>query len=102
MSTLQITKSDFSKEVLESDVPVIADFWAPWCGPCRMMAPIFEQAAGKLSGKVKFVKVNVDDESDIAAEFGVMTIPTLIVFKDGKEAKRSVGVISESELLSLL
>ncbi len=102
MSVIKVSNENFESEVINSNIPVVADFWAPWCGPCRMMGPIFEDSSEAMEGKVKFVKINVDENSEIAAKYGVMTIPTLIVFKNGEEQKRSVGVIQKAQLLSLL
>ena len=87
-----VTKNDFEKEVLQSPIPVIADFWAPWCGPCRAYSPVFEEIAKQFTGKVKFVKVNVDDESELAEKYNVQSIPTTLLFKNGAEAERKTGV----------
>jgi thioredoxin len=99
---LKINSENFEKEVLNSEKPVLVDFFADWCGPCKMMAPIVEELATELDGKVKVGKINVDENSDIAVEYNVMSIPTLIVFKNGKEEKRLVGVRDKEELLRLL
>lgn len=99
---LKINSENFEKEVLNSEKPVLVDFFADWCGPCKMMAPIVEELATELDGKVKVEKINVDENSDIAVEYNVMSIPTLIVFKNGKEEKRLVGVRDKEELLRLL
>lgn len=98
---LKINSENFEKEVLNSEKPVLVDFFADWCGPCKMMAPIVEELATELDGKVKVGKLNVDENSDIAIEYNVMSIPTLIVFKNGKEEKRLVGVRNKEELLEL-
>ena len=92
---------NFEKEVLESDVPVLVDFWAAWCTPCKMLSPIVDEAA-KEREDVKFCKVNIDQESELAMRYGVMSIPTLILFKSGQIAKKSIGLISKEELLQLL
>ena len=99
---LKINSENFEKEVLNSEKPVLVDFFADWCGPCKMMAPIVEELATELEGKAKVGKINVDENSDIAVEYNVMSIPTLIVFKNGKEEKRLVGVRDKEELLGLL
>lgn len=93
----EINKGNFKEEVLNSKTPVVADFWAPWCGPCRMLSPVLEEVARKYEN-IKFVKINTDENSELAADFSITSIPTLIFFKDGKEIKRSVGVISQKEL----
>ena len=98
---LKINSENFEQEVLNSEKPVLVDFFADWCGPCKMMAPIVEELATELDGKVKVGKINVDENSDIAVEYNVMSIPTLIVFKNGKEEKRIVGVRDKEELLRL-
>lgn len=98
---IKISSENFEKEVLNSEKPVLVDFFADWCGPCKMMAPIVEELATELEGKVKVGKLNVDENSDIAIEYNVMSIPTLIVFKNGKEEKRLVGVRDKEELLNL-
>jgi thioredoxin len=91
-STIQeVTDSDFDTEVLKSDKPVLVDFWATWCGPCRMIAPIVEQIRGELGEKVKVVKMDIDENPTVPAELGIMSIPTVIIFKDGKPAERTVG-----------
>ena len=98
---LNITKFNFVDEVINSDIPVIVDFWATWCGPCRMLAPIIEELANELDGKVKVCKVNVDEEMELAVQYKVEVIPTLMVFKDGKLYKKAVGAMDKSEILRL-
>ncbi len=88
----EVTEVDFQTEVLQSDQPVLVDFWAPWCGPCRMIAPIIEQLAAENAGKAKVVKLNVDDAQNLAAGYGINSIPTIMVFKDGQVVDRFVGV----------
>ena len=95
---LELNSKNFKSEVIEFQGGVLVDFWAPWCGPCRMMGPIIDSLAGKFAGKVKIAKLNVDDAADIAASFNVSTIPTLIFFKNGKAIHTLVGVTPEPEL----
>lgn len=97
---LKINSENFEKEVLNSNEPVLVDFYADWCGPCKMMAPVVEELAGELQGKAKVGKINVDENQDLAMKYNVMSIPTLIIFKDGKEFKRFVGVRDKNELLN--
>ena len=87
-----VTKSTYEAEVLKSDVPVVVDFWAPWCGPCRMQGPILDQLDKEIDGKMKVVKVNVDEEGELAMTFGVQSIPTLLFYKDGKVVDKAIGV----------
>ena len=102
MSELTVTKQNFEQEILNSDKPALVDFWAPWCMPCRMIATIVEEIAEEMQGKSVVGKVNVDEEGELAMQFGVASIPTLIVFKGGKEVKRVVGVQSKAALMGLL
>ncbi len=95
---LNLTDGNFANEVLESDKPVLVDFWAPWCGPCRVMGPLIEEFAKKHEGKVKVGKLNVDENQTTAAGHEILSIPTFIVFVDGKEAKKLVGAVPEKKL----
>ena len=97
-----VTSADFDAEVLQSPVPVLVDFWAVWCGPCRMIAPHVDAVAEEFQGKAKVLKVDVDVEQDIAAKYGVMSIPTLVFFKDGKVADQIVGAQSKSVIAGKL
>ena len=90
--TLQVTDATFEQEVLKSDVPVLLDFWAPWCGPCRMLGPVIEELATEYEGRVVVGKVDVDNNQEFAAKYGVRNIPTVLVFKDGEVVGRQVGV----------
>ena len=101
MSVITITAANFEQEVLHSDVPVLVDFWASWCGPCKMLSPIVDQIAGEANG-FKVGKINVDDEPQLAARFNVMSIPTLMVFKNGQAANTSVGVKPKAAILAML
>lgn len=101
MSELIITKENFEAEVLNSDLPVIVDFWADWCGPCKMLAPVIAKLAEELDGKAKVGKVNVDDEQELSAQFNIMSIPTVILFKDGKPSYTSVGVKTKAQLMEV-
>ena len=98
---IKLSTENFEKEVLKSEKTVLVDFYADWCGPCNAMAPVIEELAKELEGKVKVGKINVDENPDIAVEYNVMSIPTLIVFKNGKEEKRLVGLRNKEELINL-
>ena len=101
MSVIHIDRNNFQSEVLNSDRPVLLDFWAPWCGPCRMVGPILDEIAGER-GDIKAAKVNVDEQPELAGQFGVMSIPTLVVMKDGKVVQQAVGVRPKAQILSML
>ena len=98
---ITITKENFDSEVLKSDVPVLLDFWAPWCGPCRMIAPALSQIAEEYAGSVKVGKINVDDEMELAVKFGVASIPMLVVMKDGKVTNHAVGAMPKAKIEAL-
>lgn len=97
-SILHVTDSSFEDEVLKSELPVIIDFWAEWCGPCKMIAPILDQIADQYKGKLTVAKINIDDNQDTPATYGVRGIPTLILFKNGEAAATKVGAVSKSQL----
>ncbi len=96
------TDTTFQTDVLDNDTPVLVDFWAPWCGPCRMVAPIVEELADEYDGKVKFVKLNTDDNPQIAGKYGIRSIPTLLVFKGGEPVSQIVGFRPKSDLAKRL
>lgn len=102
MAELKITRENFENEVMKSNIPVLIDFWAPWCGPCRMMGPIIEQLAEEYEGKAKVGKVNVDEEGELSQAFGVMSIPTIVLVKDGKVVKQVVGARPKAEVEAML
>ena len=102
MAVLTLTKDNFETEALNSDIPVLVDFWAEWCGPCRMFSPIVDEFAEENEGKVKVGKVNVDEQPDLAGRYGVMSIPTAILFRNGEPASTLVGVQPKSALEGLI
>jgi thioredoxin 1 len=95
---IKLTKENFENEVLKSDVPVLVDFYADWCGPCKMMAPVVAEIAEENQGSLKVGKINVDDEGELAQQYGIVSIPTIIVFKDGKPAQTSIGAVPKENL----
>ena len=101
MSAINVNKKNFNQEVLNSDKPVLMDFWAPWCGPCRMVVPLVEEIAKECSD-IKVVKINVDEEQELAMQFGVMSIPTLVVMKNGKIVNQVTGARPKAQILAML
>ena len=101
MAEITITEENFEEEVLKSDIPVLVDFWASWCGPCKMIGPVVSEIAEEYAGKIKVGKLNVDEQTPLALQYQVASIPTLILFKDGAEAKRTIGAQPKEELVKL-
>ncbi len=101
MAVAEITKDNFQTEVLASEKPVLLDFWASWCGPCRMLSPVVEELAEERAD-IKVGKVNVDEQPELSGQFGIMSIPTLLVFRDGKKVDESVGVVPKSAIETML
>jgi len=96
------TTANWEQEVLKSDKPVVVDFWAPWCGPCRLLSPIIDKLAGQFAGKVKIGKLNIDDEQEVAVKYGIMSIPRVFIFKGGEAKHQLLGLKSEAELTQLI
>ena len=102
MAVITITKENYDDEVIKSPVPVLLDFWATWCGPCRMLSPIVDEIANEVEGKAKVCKINVDEQPDLAQQFGIMSIPTLVFIKNGEIVAKEVGVRSKQAILDKL
>ena len=102
MSLRLINKENFEEEVLKSTIPVVIDFWAEWCPPCKMLLPLLEQLADEYAGKIKILKVNVDDDSEVAAEYNVTNIPTLVFFKDGTPFEKIVGAVPKQKIKEVI
>lgn len=102
MSVITLNKNNFEEEVLKSEKKVLIDFWASWCGPCRMMSPVIDEIAEEMGDSIKVGKINIDEEKDLAIKYDVMSIPTFIVFKNGNEIGRSVGVQDKEEIKAML
>ena len=98
MATVKVDKSNFKADVLDASAPVVVDFWAEWCGPCKMIGPSLEEISTELAGKVKIVKLNIDENPELAAQFGVRSIPTLMIFKGGEVADMKVGALPKTAL----
>lgn len=101
MSVIQLTSENFEQEVGKSRVPVLVDFWASWCGPCKMMGPVVEQIAQDMGESARVCKINIDEQPELASQYNVMSIPTFILFKDGKEVNRTIGAMPKEELARL-
>ena len=102
MSVISLNEKNFEEEVLKAAKPVLIDFWASWCGPCRMMSPVIDKIAEEMGEKVKVCKINIDEEQNLAVKYNVMSIPTFIILKNGKEVARSVGVQDKSEIIGMI
>jgi len=99
MAVVEINEKNFENEVLTSQIPVLVDFWAEWCGPCKMISPVVDEIANDLDGKLKVTKINVDESQDLAAKFNVMSIPTLLIFKGGEPVEQIVGAMGKDQLM---
>lgn len=97
-----VNSQNFEAEVLKSDIPVLVDFWAPWCGPCKALNPILEKVEAEVAGRVKIVKVNIDESPDVSSRYSIMSIPTLLVFKDGEVVNQLVGLVQKEKIIEKL
>ena len=102
MSAAAVTDATFKEEVIDSDVPVLVDFWAPWCGPCRMVAPVVEEISEQYEGQIKVVKINTDENPNVASQYGIRSIPTLMIFKGGQRVDMVVGAVPKTTLANTL
>ncbi len=102
MSATAVTDSSFDQDVIKSEIPVLVDFWAPWCGPCRMVAPVVEEISQQYEGQVKVVKVNTDENPNVASQYGIRSIPTLMIFKGGQRVDMVVGAVPKTTLANTL
>lgn len=101
-SAISVTSATFEAEVLKSNIPVLVDFWAPWCGPCQRLGPIIDEIIEEYAGKLKVVKLNIDDNGDVATKYGIMSIPTIMIFKDGEIANKQVGLLPKPAIKQLI
>ncbi|PSB33133.1 thiol reductase thioredoxin [Chlorogloea sp. CCALA 695] len=101
-AAVQVTDASFKQEVLDSEVPVLVDFWAPWCGPCRMVAPVVDEIAQQYDGQIKVVKLNTDENPNVASQYGIRSIPTLMIFKGGQRVDMVVGAVPKTTLSNTL
>lgn len=102
MAEIKLTTDNFEAEVIKSDIPVLVDFWAEWCGPCKMLAPVVEEIAEEYSGKIKVAKLNIDEEMAVAVKYGIVSIPTILLFENGEIVKKSVGFAPKEDLIEEL